>query len=125
MKLQLVNRRQAVRLRSLGFDWEVADFFVINSVRYFIPENMGKEENWNRFEETVSRPSIALAFVWLRNVYQCKCELTLKNWNKNEYLGFYLFLGMPEPFATKIFRLREHAERDLLTRMLEYISVNY
>jgi len=125
MKLQLVNRRQAMRLRSLGFDWEVADFFVVNSVRYFIPENMGKEENWNRFEETVSRPSIALAFVWLRDTYPCKCELSLKSWNKNEYLGLYLFAPMTDPLATRIFRLRDHAERELLTRMLEYISINY
>lgn len=64
MQLQLTNFEQAAALKAAGFDWEVTDYF---HTEYDVCET-GEYDNYNSDNNTISRPTVALALKWLREV---------------------------------------------------------
>ncbi|MCD7973115.1 MAG: hypothetical protein LUG18_10715 [Candidatus Azobacteroides sp.] len=120
MQLQLVNRLQATRLRKLGFDWKVKDIFIPATRRLMLEETMYEEEDWNRYDYTLSRPSIALSLEYMRLNYSCKYELIITDWKNITYKGGFMFRDMEEPIYTKTYKSRNRAESELLSRILSY-----
>ncbi|MCC8133650.1 MAG: hypothetical protein LIP06_08430 [Tannerellaceae bacterium] len=121
MYLQLVTKRQANRLRRIGFNWKVKDIFILHTARVMFPDTMEIEDNWNQYEETLSRPSIPLALQWARETFHCKCEVTIMDWETDAYAGMLLFPDMQEPVSTRVFEERAWAENELLSKVIEYI----
>ncbi len=121
MELPLVSRRQAFRLRGLGFDWPVKDIFIPHSKRIFFTDDMFRAENWNRYEEIISRPSVALALYWLREVWQAQYAVEIEDWQLDRYKGYFRFPDMREPAGTRIFKSRDKTEGELLDRMIAHL----
>lgn len=70
-QLQLVTFEQAKRLKELEFDWEVLDFYYMETD----PDDRCGEisthpvqENLNKWEGQCSAPTVALALKWFRDV---------------------------------------------------------
>lgn len=69
-QLQLVSYQQGLALKELGFDWPVTDFFHEN-LEQKICDGHDDSDNYNSDDwgkDYVNRPSILLAFKWLREV---------------------------------------------------------
>ena len=65
--LALVSLAQAKKLKELGFDWEVLEYYEHDNLIHYNDE----EINWNdsiRKYEVYSAPSVALALKWFRDV---------------------------------------------------------
>lgn len=120
MPLQLVNSTQARRLKKLGFSEHIRELYIINSTRRYMAETMDVAENWNKFDDVLSRPSIALGLEFMRNNYDCICEVIIQDWEKGWFEGNYKFDDMPGVGKTRLFRERSRAESELLTKVLEY-----
>lgn len=118
--LQLVNKNQARRLKLLGFNLRVKDLYVIEHARLYMSERMDIDENWNKYDYTLSRPAVAEALQWMREVFDCKCEIIIPDWEEDDYRGGYCFPEMDQPFLSRVFTDRDKAESELLTRILEY-----
>ncbi len=121
MYLQLTTRRQAERLKKLGFEVPVNDIFVYDSGRYRFPDKMEVEQNWNSYDDTISRPSVTLALQWLRVTLYCKCEVVIHKWEKESYYGIFKFPHMTEPVHTHTAAQRDRAEILLLDKIIEHL----
>ncbi len=121
MYLQLTTRRQAERLKKLGFEVPVNDVFIYDGGRYRFPDKMDTEENWNRYDDTISRPSVALALQWLRVTLYCICEVGLVSWEKESYYGIFKLPHMKEPVTTHTASRRDRAEILLLDKIIGHL----
>ncbi len=121
MYLQLTTRRQAERLKKLGFEVPVNDVFIYDGGRYRFPDKMDTEENWNRYDDTISRPSVALALQWLRVTLYCICEVGLVSWEKESYYGIFKLPYMKEPVTTHTASQRDRAEILLLDKIIGHL----
>lgn len=83
-------------------------------------ETMEIGENWNKFDDTLSRPSIALSLEWMRQTFYCKCEVEIADWKKGTYIGRYYFEDMEEAVTTKAYQDRYRAESYLLSAVIEH-----
>lgn len=64
MQLQLTTFEQAKALKDAGFDWACSDHYNNNGHSY-ITDMLS---NFNDDTDTISRPTVALALKWLREV---------------------------------------------------------
>ncbi|MCD8262304.1 MAG: hypothetical protein LUD15_13215 [Bacteroides sp.] len=96
------------------------EIFIPVQTRSFITDTMDIRENWNRFTEIISRPTVALALQWMREVHECRCEVYIKDLSTGWYGGYFHFPDMEERIETKPFPTRDKAESELLTRAVDY-----
>ena len=104
--LALVSLAQAKKLKELGFDWEVLEYYEHDNLIHYNDE----EINWNdsiRKYEVYSAPLVALALKWFRDVKYIRhnaCAFEIYKYT-NEYSTY------------------EEAESKLLDALLEYVDM--
>lgn len=119
--LQLVSKEQAKKLRKLGFNLKVRDLYVIKTIKIYLADRMEVEENWNKFNYTLSRPTVVEALQWIRVKYPCKCEIVIPDWDANNYAGQFRCLN-EKIIMTRVFSDRYKAESELLNTVLHRIT---
>ena len=85
MELQLVSFEQAKLLKSLGFDWQCTGYYKIDGNGMFYSDR----ENYNEREEYYSRPTVALALMWLREVKGIHMYVIMEPSSPLHYYTFY------------------------------------
>jgi hypothetical protein len=68
MQLELVTFEQAKLLKEAGFDWDVNYYYWKTPGGYWDGDYTPDASNQNTLPHTISRPTIALALKWLREV---------------------------------------------------------
>ena len=75
-QLQLCSFEQAKRLKELGFNWEIKNYYFYNNKNNVFSTVTGKDYDWNlltHFQDNrISAPTIALALKWCRDVKNTK-----------------------------------------------------
>jgi hypothetical protein len=120
-QLQLVTYEQAKALKEAGFDWKCMGYFHYNIentlCESFDPDN----ENYNDVNEWgnwISRPTIAHAFMWLREVHRLYVDIPI-----NDDGEFYASLKYGKiSVAPGIFSTYPEAELSILTKALEILK---
>jgi len=68
-QLPLTTLDQSKALRDCGFDWPCHQYFVWYHSKPEVKEDEGSLENHNRWDNLISRPTIALALQWMRQTH--------------------------------------------------------
>jgi len=79
-QLQLVTYEQAKRLKALGFDWTVYEYYREETKEWTYPDFSGYD---NSAVNDISAPAVALALKWIRDEKKIKC--CVEFYGKDEY----------------------------------------
>ena len=116
-QLQLVTYEQAVRLKELGFDWEVKQYYRDGIKDYTYPEFMGySNEAINDF----SAPTAALALKWMRDVKGIFGSIDFDN--HKDIRKYYYFYQFEETETSDFYGHYEAAESALLDELLTLLE---
>ena len=122
-ELQLVNYEQAKRLKELGFDWNVSNYYnakyEIEKVLECVNFNDNFYSETRRFER-FSAPTVALALKWFRDVkevFNGVCYSPFMD-GKRRYNGIFT----NEDRETTSFDTYESAESALLDELLTILE---
>lgn len=70
MKEDFATYEQSVKLKELGFDWEVEHFYGLNESNEpklcKLPDALGGQDNHNKYHDSFSAPTLAQVQKWLR-----------------------------------------------------------
>lgn len=119
MQLQLTNYEQAKSLKEAGFDVPCTSFFMV--VGGVADEGTGGElVQWNRHDNTYSRPTIAHAIMWLREVKGVHTEVKLTH--KGNYIARVVNISDNSSVVSSVIPTYFGAERLVLTKSLETLK---
>lgn len=126
IQLQIVTKKQAIKLKQLGFEWEC---------EYWISDNdepiLGKLENWNGLNnnekrlyatssEIYSAPTVPLAIKWLRDTKGFNIDINYHPNVKKYWLAIYDVDKIINVCNARIDSY-EQAESDALDFVLSYL----
>ena len=117
-QLQIVSFYQAKKLKELGFNWKVINYYEYDCEN---PENFNKKVrygqygNFNKLLGAYSAPTIALALKWFRDVKKVICNVQF-GMSTETYFGAFWFND--NPLITDDFDTYEAAESALLDELL-------
>ena len=110
--LQLVSYEQAQKLKELGFDWEVSNYY---DLTFGLFNYEGKPtHNFNDNTATISAPTIALALKWFRDVEHIEYSIS----QSQGYCVVGIHQNMYTIFSSKHLTYEE-AESALLDKLIE------
>ena len=120
-QLQIVTFEQAKKLKELGFDWRVIDFYHKDNPKLAWVAGEIDYWYWNQFPYKISAPTTALALKWLRD--EKKIFMNIGQMKFNSKITFYHC----DTFSSTIredFKSYEEAESAGLDYALEYLLNN-
>ena len=92
-----VTYEQAVKLKKLGFEWEVKHFYVLNNANEpklcRLPDTLGGQDNHNNYHGSFSAPTLAQAQKWLRKVKDIIIGIDFDNWHDKYVCHLYKRMG--------------------------------
>lgn len=116
MQLQLVTFEQAKALKEAGFDWSCQNHFSALG-HYYETDLCG---NFNDDEDTISRPTIAHALMWLREVKWVHTDVRLTY--KGNYFARVVKIADNSSVVSTVIPTYLGAERLVLTKALETLK---
>jgi len=130
-ELPLVTFEQAKRLKKLGFDWEIFEFYAENgnsnhwkNAKYDMPKNWNIMHDYKSYDIFYSAPTVALALKWMRDVKGIRCSLNqvlIFGKTSNRYSFSYNKTYGCE-YCTQEFDTYESAESTLLDELLRILE---
>ena len=119
-QLQIVDFRQAIKLRKIGFDWKVDGAFHSNANSLAIGIDY---DNHNAKYNVFSAPTVALALKWFRDVKGIKCGVQVYgSSNYWFYIGNSIIDNSILPSRKEGSETYELAESALLDELLNLIK---
>lgn len=119
--LQLVTFEQAKKLKQLGFDWKCRTCFPSGEDVEIIETGCS---DYNRTNESLSAPIVALALKWLRDERKVYVDIFLDNTGTSGDKFFIRFCGIERPEVFRSYETYEQAELAGLDYALDYLLKN-
>ena len=121
-QLQLVSFEQAKRLKELGFDWKTYRTYKFNG-EAAVPIS---EQNYNKLDNRISAPTIALALKWFRDekdLLSDVCLIITSRYSysiiKNDGEDFIISIDNNDNTNYPTYEAAESALLDVLLTLLE------
>jgi len=139
-ELPLVTFEQAKRLKQLGFDWEIFEFYAENgngnhwkNAKYDMPKNWNIMHDYKSYDIFYSAPTVALALKWFRDIngiatfispkwiFQSGFRYKFEYYDKNNFEHSSI-QGWESLQSKEDFNIYESAESALLDELLTILE---